>query len=362
MLVDGLAIAAGVVVVALTVLSAVSTVVVPRGIPVRLTRVVFLVMRRLISARRRLARSSRAAEHVLAFYAPMSLLATVVTWLVLVLGGFTLVFWGLGIGSIEHAYEASGSAMTTLGFVPVHGAAQQSAAFAEAGLGLFLLALLITYLPSMYAAFQRREVLVGLGFIQAGAPPTGVELLVRFHRIRGLEALEDQVWDRWTQGFVDIEESHTSSPALPFFRSPVPERSWITAAGAVLDGASLLSSTVDAPHQPAADLCIRAGYVSLRRVADYFSLPYDPAPVRGDAISVTRAEWEAARDELGAAGVPLRADVEEAWLDFSGWRVNYDAALVGLAALVNAPPAPWSSDRMSPRRHHPPVLRRATKR
>jgi hypothetical protein len=48
---------------------------------------------------------------------------------------------------------------------------------------------------------------------------------------------------------------------------------------------------------------------------------------------------------MAAAGVPLKADHDQAWRDFAGWRVNYDAALIGLAALTMAPEAPWSSDR-----------------
>ena len=361
MLLGGLAVVAGIVIVVVTVLSAVLTVVVPRGVPVRLTRAVFLAMRWMFRLRRRVARSPKAAEHAMAFYAPISLLATVATWLVLVVAAFTLIFWGLDTGSLTLSFETSGSSLTTLGFVPVTGALRQGVAFVEASLGLFLLALLISYLPSMYGAFQRREGLVTLAMIQAGSPPTGVELLVRFHRIRGLDALEDQVWERWTAGFVDLEESHTSVPALAFFRSPVAERNWVTAAGAILDAASLLGSTVEVPKQPAGDLCIRAGSLSLRRIADYFSLPYDPDPNRGDPISVLRSEWEAAREALGAAGMPLRQDVEEAWLDFAGWRVNYDAVLVGLAGLVEAPPAPWSSDRVPAHRHRPPMIRRTSR-
>ena len=89
-----------------------------------------------------------------------------------------------------------------------------------------------------------------------------------------------------------------------------------------------------------------------------FDLPFDPEPTRGDAILVTRAEWEDAREALVAAGVPVRADVEESWLDFAGWRVNYDAALVGLAGYVGAPTAPWSADRVPVTRHRPRLRRR----
>jgi hypothetical protein len=344
-------------VVVVTVVSAVSTVVVPRGVPVRLTRAVFILMRVGFDAVVKLVRQDDRQDHVMARYAPFSLLVLMATWLTLVLLGFTAIFWGLGVGSWAHAFEVSGSCLTTLGFEPVRGTVRHVAAFVEAGLGLLLLALLITYLPTMYAAFQRREVLVGLANMQAGSPPSGVVLLARFHAIRGLDALEEQVWQPWTIGFVDIEESHTSLSSLPFFRSPQPGRSWITAAGAVMDAASLLDSTVDAPRQAQGNLCVRAGFLALRRMADFYGIPYDPDPSRGDPISVTRQEWEAARDQLADAGVPLRLDVEEAWLDFTGWRVNYDAVLIALAGMVGAPPAPWSSDRALAR-HRPPLRRR----
>jgi hypothetical protein len=255
----------------------------------------------------------------------------------------------------------SGSSLTTLGFVPAEGLRRELAAFSEAALGLLLLALLITYLPTIYSSFQRREALVTRAALQAGSPPTGVELLQRFAQISGFEALEGQVWQPWTVGFVDIEESHTSMAALAFFRSPRPERHWVTAAGSVLDAASLRASAVDAPREPSAELCIRAGFLALRHIADFYGIPYDPDPARGDAISITREEWEDARARLGEAGVALRADVDESWLDFMGWRVNYDAVLLALANLVMAPTAPWTSDRGPTRRHRPPVLGRRAK-
>jgi hypothetical protein len=43
--------------------------------------------------------------------------------------------------------------------------------------------------------------------------------------------------------------------------------------------------------------------------------------------------------------VPLQPDQDQAWRDFAGWRVNYDAVLLGLADLTMAPHALWSSDR-----------------
>jgi len=42
---------------------------------------------------------------------------------------------------------------------------------------------------------------------------------------------------------------------------------------------------------------------------------------------------------------PVVADQQQAWRDFAGWRVNYDRPLLSLATWIEAPEAPWSSDR-----------------
>src|SRR5206468_12254640 len=173
--------------------------------------------------------------------------------------------------------------------------------FADAVLGLILLALLITYLPSIYGAFARREHGVAMVTIHAGSPPSPAEMLQRFNTIKGLDKLEAEVWQPWLDWFVDVEESHTSFAGLPFFRSPQPERSWITAAGVVLDTAAIFASTVDAPRSAAAELCIRSGYVCLRRIGDFYGIPYDRDPGPSDPISVAREEYDALYDRLAEA-------------------------------------------------------------
>jgi hypothetical protein len=131
-----------------------------------------------------------------------------------------------------------------------------------------------------------------------------------------------------------------------FFRSPDPKRSWVTAAGTVLDSAAITHSTLDVERPVQAQLCIRAGYIALRKIADFFGIPFDPDPHWPDQpISIMKSEFEEVYDELAREGVPVKPDREQAWRDFAGWRVNYDAVLLALAALTVAPPAKWSSDR-----------------
>jgi len=326
-----------------TVGSAMRTVVLPRGVPARLTSAVFVVVGRLFRLRLGRSPTYERRDAVMAGMAPTALLALVVTWLTITALGYSAMFWALGARSVRAALTDSGSSLTTLGFSQPRDLPSVLLAFTEAGIGLTLLALLITYLPSLYQAFARRETAVALLEVRAGRPPFGAAMLERYARIGWIGGLS-AVWDQWETWFVEVEESHTSFAPLVWFRSPQPDHSWITAAGAVLDAAALSSSTVADPD-PDAGLCVRAGYVALRRIADFFAIPYDPDPAPGDPISVAREEFDEVYDRLAAAGIDLVADRDQAWRDFAGWRVNYDVVLITLCALLMAPYAPWSSDR-----------------
>jgi len=357
--VRGLVFGGGALVVIATFGSAVRTVILPRGIPAKLGRVVFISMRSLFRLRIGRNASYERRDRVMAAYAPTSLLMLLVVWISLVLVGYTGMFWGVGSRSVRQAFTLSGSAILTLGFERPPDIPATVLAFSEAALGLILLAMLITYLPSIYGAFSRRESAVTALEIRAGSPPSGVEMIERYWVLERIDQL-DEVWVRWEDWFVDLEETHLSFPAVVFFRSPQPDHSWVTAAGAVLDAASLSLAAVDIPRNVRAEFCIRAGYLALRRVAVFFGIPYDPDPKRGDPITIGRNEFNQACERLAAAGIPLKPNLDEAWLDFAGWRVNYDTVLVALAGLTIAPYAPWSSDR-SLRDWRPPLLRRRTR-
>jgi hypothetical protein len=278
-------------------------------------------------------------------------------WVALGIVGFTAVYWGMGVDPLSEAFITSGSSMLTLGFERPSGLARTTVAFVEAGIGLGLVTLMISYLPSIYAAFSRRESLVGMLEVRAGLPPSPTELIVRYMRIGRLDELHPDVFGPWEQWFVDVEESHTSFPALAFFRSPHPERSWITAAGCVLDAAAISASTLDRPRDGRAEVMMRTGWFCLRRICTFYGVPYDPDPAPTDPITVTRREFDLLCVELTAAGVPLKSDRERAWRDYAGWRVNYDAPLIGLCSLVDAPPGKWSSDRVPPQHYKPKILR-----
>jgi hypothetical protein len=232
--------------------------------------------------------------------------------------------------------------------------------FLEAVIGLGLLALVISYLPTIYSAFSRREVAVTDLSVRAGTPPKPWEMLERAHLAGYLHDL-DRVWEMWMAWFTELSETHTSLGVLSFFRSPNPHRSWITASGAVLDAAALRMSVLNIEFSPAGGLCIRSGFLALREIAALFGYEFDADPEPGGPISITREEFDEVYERLGVVGVPVRPDRDRAWRDFNGWRVNYDAVLITLAGFVIAPYGPWTSDRslLRPLPRRSPIRRRA---
>lgn len=343
--------------VGLVLLGVIRTVVLPRGTTSMVSRLTFVAVQRSLLAVSRLQRSYERRDAVLALMAPVAVLLQPVVWLTLITLGYDLLFYAAGVEPFGEAFHLSGSSLLTLGFAPVDGMVQTLLAFSEATIGLGLVALIITYLPTMYSAFSRREAAVALMEVRGGSPPSAVEFLIRFQRIGWGDHL-NEVWSRWEEWFADVDESHTSLAALAFFRSPQPDRSWVTAAGAVLDAASIHASSLAGGPHPQADLTIRAGYVALRRIADVFGVVYDPDPAPADPISITRQEYDAAYDQLQAAGLDLVADRDQGWRDFAGWRVNYDRVLLELCSITAAPTAPWSGDRAPRPRAIPVLLRR----
>ena len=330
----------GVVIVARALSSAVRVFVLPRASNELIARLVFTGMRRLFEMVIK-GKPYAFRDGVLAYFAPVSLLVLPVVWLALVLTGYTAIFWAFGVEPLSDAFRVSGSSLFTLGFAPSAGTAEDIASFSEAGIGLLLLALLISYLPTMYASFARRELAVNLLEIRADSPPSAIAMLQRFHRLGRMDKLHAQLelWEIW---FADIAESHTSLAALAFFRSPQRDHSWVNAAGAIMDGAALYRSVVDVPKDIQADLTIRAGYLALRRIADFFRLTYDRDPGPDTPCSISEEDFGIACDELAASGVPLLADRAQAWRDFRGWRINYDQTLLALAWITSAPPARWN--------------------
>ena len=135
--------------------------------------------------------------------------------------GFAGIFWAIDGGGFGDAVVVSGSSLFTLGFERPDGVGGAIVAFACATIGLGLLALVITYLPTLNSAFSRRESVVAMLDTRAGSPPNAITLIERHHVFAGIETL-DALWPEWERWIVDVGETHYTHPMLVFFRSSEP--------------------------------------------------------------------------------------------------------------------------------------------
>ena len=292
----------------------------------------------------------KRADRLLATQAAAILLCQLATWLVVAYVGFALLLWPFAAHGVVSAFIDAGSSLFTLGFAVPAGAVPAVIVFLAAATGLVIVTLQIAYLPTLYAAFNRRETEVALLNARAGVPSWGPELLARTHYALGsgmstLDTMPDlyEQWERWA---ADVAESHTTYLPLVRFRSPGPLSSWVTALLAVLDSAAmfLALSPKAAPEIPAR-LCLRGGWTCFDRIARAMGIDVPDEPDPGAGISLTYDEFLDAVDRMREVDFPIERDPADAWPDFVGWRVNYERAAYGVAAAVDAVPARWSGPR-----------------
>jgi hypothetical protein len=340
--------------------SVTGTLIVTRSVSSHLTRWVDQVVDRAYQLVVSRASEYPRADRMLATQAAAILLTQLAVWLIVAYVGFALLLWPFAPHGVVSAFIDAGSSLFTLGFAVPTGAVPAVFVFLAAATGLTILTLQIAYLPTLYAAFNRRETEVALLNARGGFPSWGPELLARTHYAlgSGLSTLDTMPtlyaqWERWAS---DVAESHTTYLPLVRFRSPGALSSWATSLLSVLDSAALFLalSPKTAPVVPAR-LCLRSGFLCFNRIARAmgYDIPLEPDPQAG--ISLTHDEFLDAVARMREVDFPIERDPEEAWPDFVGWRVNYERAAYTVAAAVYAVPALWSGPRRHPWKPIPPI-------
>jgi len=345
-----IALPAGIVLMAVTLLDLFSTLVVPRSSTrrFRLTRILFTAFWRpwrWIGIR---LKTREAREHFLAVAAPGFLFVLLAVWALLVMTAYALILWspafsdgvgGAGDGRFTTALYFSGTSLFTIGFGDVVATGfARAVVVAEGATGLGLVAVVIAYLPVLYASFNRREVGILLLDARAGSPPSGPEIIRRTVESGDKQGLVDlfREWERWA---ADILETHLSYPLLAFFRSPHDNTSWVTSLGAVLDAATLILSVMDKDPMAGARNLHATGVHAVEDLFFYFRLDERP-------LAIGRDEFEEVLRDFKDLGIPLRP-ADEAWDRFREMRAAYGGRLDAMAVLLAAPPAQWIGDRSS---------------
>jgi hypothetical protein len=352
---------AGLIIVFISARSIIGTLIVPRSVSSWLTRQVDRVVVFAFRAGTRRITDFRIRDRILASQVAAILLGQIIVWLLMFFVGFSLMFWPFVHGGITQAFTSAGPALWEIGNTHAQGAAERTILDVASLSGIVTVTLQIAYLPTLYAAFNRRETEVALLNARAGTPSWGPELLARTHYAlgSGVSSISTlpQIYSDWERWAADVTESHTTYLPLVRFRSPKPLSSWVTALLAILDSAALILSLSpeQAPTVPAR-LCLRSGFLCFNSIARAmgFDVGFAPGdePDPSGGIALTYEEFLDAVNRMRKVDFPIERKPEEAWPHFVGWRVNYERAAYAIAEAVDAVPALWSGPRRIP---DPPI-------
>ena len=170
---------AGLLMVLGTLMSVAGTLVVPRAVFSPASRAVELLLDVVFRILTKPVRSFARRDAILSWQAPMSLLVRLAAWLGMLIVGFALLLLPSLKGHLGQAFSESGSSMFTLGYAVPSTGDSTTLEYLAAFTGLVVIGLQVGYLPTLYAAFNKRETEVTLLATRAGVPSWGPELLAR---------------------------------------------------------------------------------------------------------------------------------------------------------------------------------------
>jgi PIN domain nuclease of toxin-antitoxin system len=282
-------------------------------------------------------------EAFLSVFGPLSMLGLFATWVAGLIVGFALLNFSVPLplhgsgetpGFLTYMYF-SGTTFFTLGYgdlTPAH-ALGRALAVVESGMGFAFLAVLISYLPVLYQAFSKREVIISLLDARAGSPPSASEVLLRLGRSDKIETVDAFLrdWELWA---AELLESHLSFPVLSFYRSQHDNQSWLAALTTILDTSALLLVMVKETDAYQAQLTFAMARHSAVDLALVLSVSH-----RKNAERLSPEQFQQLRSRLTEAGVKLH-DYPDMEAKLTELRRTYEPFLYALSQrlMLTLPP------------------------
>ena len=345
----GLEIAFGIALVGVVLFDVFASIILPRpvGRQMRLSALVSRNLWRAVRAYGLTISDARRREALLGAYAPFVLLLFLGMWVMLLIVGYGLILDGYRSAIRPHPENLlasiyfAGTSLLTIGYgdYVARSPAPRFVALIAATTGLAVVAVGTTFLFSIFTSFQQREVFVVTIDAQAGAPPSGLQLLSTARKLKIVDDLPRLFADgqRWSAAVLD---SHLAYSILAYFRSSHLDASWIATLGAMLDAATLLLTTIEDVPCGQARLMQAVGTHLTDDLTKYFGIAHS------SDVLVEFSEFQSACEELEAAGYRVRP-ASEAWEAFAAMRREYAAPLNAMAKFWAISPAHWIGDRSS---------------
>jgi multisubunit Na+/H+ antiporter MnhC subunit len=325
---------------ALTLWDLFQTVVVPRPTPgtFRIARYAIRGSWRVFRALGR-GRSDRTRDLLFGVFGPAAAIMLLALWLGGLILGYGLVLYAIRdqlspLPSFGTTVYFAATSVLTLGFgdIVANGPLARILVITAAATGLGVVALVVTFLFSLYGSYQRREIDVVTLQAIAGAPSSAVALLEAYARLDLVDRLPEFFigWQRWS---AEVLDSHVAYPLLGFFRSSHDNLSWISALGSVLDASSLVITTINRIPRGEAELARRVGS---HLVEDVSNLGFRD----GVPGTLVRADFDAAWTRLAAVGYQLEP-ADAAWPRFEAARAMYAPRLEQMANYWATAASSW---------------------
>src|SRR5215218_7873728 len=305
-----LAMVAGLSIIVVVLSDAFATIVLPRRVNQRFSpsRLVLLIGWRCWT---RLARhlpggvgreGAGRQSDFLSIFGPLALLGLVGLWATGLVVGFAVLLWGIqgpiaGTASGQDfgtLVYLSGTTFFTVGFgdiTPTSGIGRALAVI-EGGTGLGFLAVVVSYLPTIFGAAARREAAITLLDARAGSPPTAAGLLSRTGPDPAVLLLQLREWEQWA---ADLLETHLSYPILAFFRSQHDRQSWLAALVVILDVSALVRVGITVGGRRIPNDQARLTFAMARHVAGDLCQILDAPPRSAPGDRLTPADWQRMR-------------------------------------------------------------------
>ena len=343
---DALILVAGAALLGITLWDIFQSIVVPRPSPgrLRLARYVIAPAWRAWRAIGMRKRTSDGRDSFLGLFAPGAAILLFVMWLSVIVLADALMLWALrsevhpSPANLFDAVYFAGTSVLTLGFgeIIADGVLSRLIVLVAAATGLGVVALVITFIFSLFASYQRREVMVVTLSARAKAPPSAVTLLETYARL-DMGGQLPRLFRDWEVWSAEVLDSHVAYPLLGYFRSSHDNISWISALGAVLDSAALVVTTIKGLPSGQAEILLRVGAHLVEDISNYVGQP-------GDGSAVDRAGFAAVHERLAKAGYDV-APVDHAWRAFERVRRTYAGRLEALAEYWATPAPSWGGHR-----------------
>ena len=335
---------AGIIVVALVLFDVFQTIIVPR-ISSRHLRIapvlVGVIFWPIVKGISELPMFKRQRNAILEAFAPLSFIILMLTWLTILVIGYGLILYSMRttmtppLHNFFQACYFAGTSVLTLGFgdVVAFGVKARCVVLAAATSGLLFMALAVSYLFSLQSLVQQREQLVNTLISRAGAPASGLVLLLRYKELNIMAAMNANFlqWEHWTAG---ILESHRAYPLLLYFRSTTNVDSWLSVLGAMLDAASIMMTSLSEVSAGEAELFYWIACSTVKTLSTYIDLDVETDE------TMEFSDFAAGLSLLRESGYNAKDD-QHAWKLFKIRRSGYQPYLRALCKHLSAPPQTW---------------------